>query len=131
MLREGIGLRAFGQQDPLIAFKREAYDMYDQFLGTIQHDIVHTIYHAQVMAAPQPRQMQAVHPGSGETGIRKPVRSEKHPGRNDPCWCGSGKKYKHCHMRLDVVSTQPVGAKAAPQPASGKPTAKTQRRRRR
>ena len=131
MLREGIGLRAFGQQDPLIAFKREAYDMYDQFLGAIQHDIVHAIYHAQVMAVPQPRQVQAVHPGSGETGIRKPVRSEKHPGRNDPCWCGSGKKYKHCHMRQDVVGAQPVGAKAAPQPASGRQPAKSQRRKRR
>jgi preprotein translocase subunit SecA len=131
MLREGIGLRAFGQQDPLVAFKREAYDMYDQLKGAIQHDIVHTIYHAQVMAVPQPRQMQAVHPGSSDEGARKPVRSERHPGRNDPCWCGSGKKYKHCHMRQDMAGTQPVAAKAVPQPANSKQPVKSQRRRRR
>ncbi len=131
MLREGIGLRAFGQQDPLVAFKREGHDMYDQLLGAIQHDIVHTVYHAQVMAMPQPRQMRAVHPSSGGDGdTRKPVRSEKHPGRNDPCWCGSGKKYKHCHMRQDMAARQPVGANAAPQAASDKPPVKSRRPRR-
>jgi preprotein translocase subunit SecA len=132
VLREGIGLRAFGQQDPLVAFKREAHEMYNQLLGAIQHDIIHAIYHAQLVAAPQPRPMQAVHPSnSGDSGKRKPARSEKRPGRNDPCWCGSGKKYKHCHMRQDMGATQPVEAKAAPQSASGRRPAKSRRRRRR
>ncbi len=131
VLREGIGLRAFGQQDPLVAFKREAHDMYDQLRGAIQHDIVHAIYHTQVMAVPQRRQMQAVHPSGGNDSARKPIRSEKHPGRNDPCWCGSGKKYKHCHMRQDLTAAQPVAAKAAPQPVGGKQRAKPRRQRRR
>jgi preprotein translocase subunit SecA len=130
-LREGIGLRAFGQQDPLVAFKREAYDMYNQLMGTIQHDIVHAIYHVQVVAAPQPRTMQAVHPGSGgDGGGSRPVRREKRPGRNDPCYCGSGKKYKYCHMRQDMTDTSPAEARATPQPVSGKPPAKSHRRRR-
>ncbi|UCC85783.1 MAG: SEC-C domain-containing protein [Anaerolineales bacterium] len=133
VLREGIGLRAFGQQDPLISFKREAHDMYDQLRGAIQHDIVHAIYHAQVMAMPQPRQMRAVHPSSSGDGdgARKPIRSQQQPGRNDPCWCGSGKKYKHCHMRHDATSAQPAGAQATPQPVGSQRSSKSRRRRRR
>jgi preprotein translocase subunit SecA len=134
VLREGIGLRAFGQQDPLVAFKREAHDMYDQLRGAIQHDIVHAIYHAQVMATPQPRQMQAVHPSSSEDGdgARKPVRSKQLPGRNDPCWCGSGKKYKHCHMRQDMTAEPSAATKATSQPVGdGRPTKPRRRRRRR
>ncbi len=132
VLREGIGLRAFGQQDPLVSFKREAHDMYDQLRGAIQHDIVHAVYHAQVVTAPQPRQVRALHPSSDGDGdaARRPVRSDKHPGRNDPCWCGSGKKYKQCHMRQDLAA-QPVGASPSPQAESGKGEAKSGRRRRR
>jgi len=130
VLREGIGLRAFGQQDPLVAFKREAYEMYNQLMGTIQHDIVHAIYHAQVVAAPQPRPMRAVHPGSsGDDGAGRPVRHEKRPGRNDPCYCGSGKKYKYCHMRQDIAAAPPAEAKATPQAVSDKRPAKSRRRR--
>jgi len=133
VLREGIGLRAFGQQDPLVAFKREAHEMYNQLLGAIQHDIVHAIYHAQVVTAPRPRQMRAVHPSSSGDGdgARKPVRREKRPGRNDPCWCGSGKKYKHCHMRQDMAAAQPAGAQSRPPAARSKQKAKSRRRRRR
>jgi preprotein translocase subunit SecA len=116
VLREGIGLRAYGQQDPLVAFKREAYEMYNQLLQTIQHDIVHAIYHAQFVALPQPRPMQAVHPGSdgGERPAR-PARTRAEIGRNDPCWCGSGKKYKHCHLSQDQAGLQPA---ASPPPAA-------------
>jgi preprotein translocase subunit SecA len=134
VLREGIGLRAFGQQDPLVSFKREAHEMYDQLLGAIQHDIIHAIYRAQMIAAPQPRQMRAIHPGSSGDGdgAQRPVRSEKRPGRNDLCWCGSGKKYKHCHMRQDLAAAaQPPKAAAAPQPDGSKRPAKSRRRRRR
>jgi preprotein translocase subunit SecA len=131
VLREGIGLRAFGQQDPLVAFKREAHDMYDQLRGAIQHDIVHAIYHAQVITTPQPRQMRAVHPSSGDDSTRQPVRSEKHPGRNDPCWCGSGKKYKHCHMRQDMGSAEPASAEASIGSAGTKGPTKSRRRKRR
>jgi preprotein translocase subunit SecA len=133
VLREGIGLRAFGQQDPLVAFKREAHEMYGQLLESIQHDIVHAIFHAQVAAAPQPRQMRAVHPSGGGDGPRKPARSQKRPGRNDPCWCGSGKKYKICHMRQDMESgqSQRTDAASAAQSPADKQSKPRRRRRRR
>jgi preprotein translocase subunit SecA len=111
-LREGIGLRAFGQQDPLVAFKREAYEMYARLLESIKHDIVHAIYHAQLVAVPQPRPMQAVHPGSAPERPGRPVRTRREIGRNDPCWCGSGKKYKHCHWAQDMAG----GTHRMPQP---------------
>jgi preprotein translocase subunit SecA len=136
VLREGIGLRAFGQQDPLVSFKREAYEMYNQLLGSIQHDIVHAIYHAQLVAMPQPRPMRAVHPSSSGDGGPRPARSKMTIGRNDPCWCGSNKKYKHCHMREDEASGQQAGGQAAQAretaSASGKktPHGRTRRRRR-
>jgi len=132
-LREGIGLRAFGQQDPLVAFKREAHEMYGQLLEAVQHDIVHTIYRVQLISAPQPRQMQAVHPSSGGDGssARQPIRSERRPGRNDPCWCGSGKKYKHCHMLQDTTRAQSAEAKAATPSAGAKSSTRPQRHRRR
>jgi len=120
VLREGIGLRAFGQQDPLIAYKREAHDMYQGLLGEIQHDIVQRIYHAQLR--PQPtRPMRAVRPGGAASQAPQPVRSSgDRPGRNEPCWCGSGRKYKLCHMREDQ---QGQTSPQARQQKSGKPAA--------
>ena len=136
ILREGIGLRAFGQQDPLVAFKREGYDMYNQLMGDIQQEITHAIYHAQLVSAPQPRQMRAVHPSSsGGAEAAKPIKAPKRPGRNDPCWCGSGKKYKHCHMREDELSG--TTGEAQPQPkqsrqaAGAKPARQRTRRKKR
>jgi preprotein translocase subunit SecA len=114
-LREGIGLRAVGQQDPLVAFKKDAFEMYNQLKEEIKEEVVHKIYHTTVVReAPQPRNVQAIHPnaaaaGQAETpGATKsapvPVRVQKTLGRNDLCYCGSGKKYKHCHMKSDMLS---------------------------
>ncbi len=98
-LREGIGLRAFGQQDPLVAYKREAHEMYEELIAAISRDIVYAIYHAQMVARPTlPTRMQT---NRSDGGAAQPARAAKTPGRNDPCWCGSGKKYKHCHLRAD------------------------------
>ncbi|MDX1522438.1 MAG: preprotein translocase subunit SecA, partial [Anaerolineae bacterium] len=136
-LRQGIGLRAVGQQDPLVAFKKDAYEMYGQFQAAIQEEVVQKIYHIAVIKeeAPRPRNLQANHPDAaaasrmqaqaqagtaGATeGASAPVRVQKMPGRNDPCYCGSGKKYKHCHMKLDAMggngaSNQKVATKTAP-----------------
>jgi preprotein translocase subunit SecA len=111
-LREGIGLRAFGQQDPLVAYKREAHEMYEELVSTISHDVVYNIYHAQFMARPtMPQRMQT---NRGDGGAPQPARSSKTPGRNDPCWCGSGKKYKQCHMRADQGRESAPAAGAAP-----------------
>ncbi len=82
-MRQGIGLRAVGQQDPLVVYKREGHALFDALLGSIQHDVAHSIYHVGIAKEP-PRQKAPVAVG------------KKKVGRNDPCPCGSGKKYKHC-----------------------------------
>jgi len=81
-MRRGIGLRAVGQQNPLVVYKREGHALFEALLSSIQHDVVHTIYHVSVTKEP-PRKKQAVLAG-------------KKVSRNAPCPCGSGKKYKHC-----------------------------------
>jgi preprotein translocase subunit SecA len=87
-LRQGIGLRAVGQEQPLIVYKREGHAYFEALLASIQHDVVHTIYH--VGLAKEAPQMK-------ETAAKKEaVPVGKKVGRNDPCPCGSGKKYKHC-----------------------------------
>jgi preprotein translocase subunit SecA len=123
-LREGIGLRAFAQQDPLIAYKREASEMYADLIESISRDVVTAIYHAQLVMRPlvPVRQMQTNRGDGGAAA--QPARRQKTPGRNDPCWCGSGRKYKNCHMRADQGRGEaPVTAgasAAAAQPVRGK-----------
>ena len=116
-LREGIGLRAFGQQDPLVAYKREAHAMFEELNATIQRDVVAALFRAQLVSAPaatvDPARLRTNR--SDDAGPRTPVRAKAKDrvGRNDPCWCGSGKKYKHCHMKQDhEVQGAPVGAGA-------------------
>ena len=112
VLREGIGLRAFGKEDPLVAFRREAYEMYQFLLGQIRTRVVHTLFAAPMtipIGRPR-RRMRADRAGvrragqaaTSSAGAAPPPA--KRPGRNDPCWCGSGKKYKHCHMREDMAA---------------------------
>ena len=93
-LRAGIGLRAMGQRDPLTEYQREGYDMFTDMVGSVKHDAVRYLFHVE-LAKPktQPRTVAASPTG---TGPRKPAKSDK-IGRNDPCPCGSGKKYKRCH----------------------------------
>ena len=114
-MRRGIGLRAYSQRDPLDEFKREAYGMFDELKATIRHDVTHTIFRVTVAREPapaRPRRMLESRPemaavGGGVAaatatataggGQGQPVRAGPKVGRNDPCWCGSGKKYKRCH----------------------------------
>jgi len=105
-LRTGIGLRAFGQRDPLVEFKREGHHMFQQLTKAIEHEITHAIFHAELVretAAPRPMRQMLTHRGDGQAQ-RRPARGAPttHLGRNDPCHCGSGKKYKLCHMRQDM-----------------------------
>lgn len=81
-LRQGIGLRAVGQEQPLVVYKREGHASFEALLAGIQHDVAHRIYHVGI-AKEAPKKKEAVMAG-------------KKVGRNDPCPCGSGKKYKHC-----------------------------------
>ena len=100
-LRQGIGLRGYGQKDPLVEYKNEAFTMFEKLIGTIDDEVVHTIYKIQVQSSvPHEHipQNQVENIPAEEVSSSKPVQnSNKKPGRNDPCWCGSGKKYKKCH----------------------------------
>jgi len=100
-MRQGIGLQAYGQKDPLIAYKTEGYRMFQSLLGHLQHDIAHQIYHVEIVRPMRPRPMEeAVTNRTDDGEERKPKRAlakSQKIGRNDPCFCGSGKKYKNCH----------------------------------
>jgi preprotein translocase subunit SecA len=150
-LREGIGLQAFAQVDPVVAYKRESFEMYNELLEAIRSDTVKAVFSvalqkeqpvaaqapaatgqltaqaangqsgataangqpaAQPAAAPRPKQLANIVP---QTPIARNIRTNKDAavpqtvkksgpqlGRNDPCWCGSGKKYKACHMASDA-----------------------------
>jgi preprotein translocase subunit SecA len=134
-LREGIGLRAYGQIQPIVAYKKEAHAMYTELLESIESDIVHAIYKVDVVRQQQParRVMQTNRSDNGAS--QQPARrSGPTIGRNDPCWCGSGKKYKHCHMQSDRTGeAAPQQRAAAPQPAgkaaAGQSQAASKRRR--
>ena len=126
-LRQGIGLRAYGQQDPLVAFQKDAFVMYEELRADVQEEVVRKIYHppAIIKETMRPRNVQALHPDAGAASQataetpgatrqnQTPVRVQKIPGRNDPCHCGSGKKYKHCHMKLDLEGGNGHAAQAA------------------
>ncbi len=100
-LREGIGLRAYGQHDPLIEYQREAYEMFQGMVARIQEDTVHYLFKIQ-LSPKKPQRKSAfrnvIAGGDGaDDGPRQPYRRKgKKIGRNDPCPCGSGKKYKKC-----------------------------------
>ena len=117
-LRHSIGLHAAGQRDPLVMYKKQSRDYFDELLGRIQHDITHTIYRVtltensndQRQHAPPARPLTAAGAAflSRETavtavGAQHRARAEqpaaRKVGRNDPCPCGSGRKYKKCHGR--------------------------------
>jgi len=111
-LRQGVWLRAFGQRDPLIEYRYEAYEMFQEMIRSIQEEVVRLLYHLKVSRAPE-REMAATPTASlkqenagamneakgtaKEAAVvkKKPVTVKK-VGRNDPCPCGSGKKYKKC-----------------------------------
>ena len=91
-LREGIGLRGYGQRDPLVEYKNEAFTLFETLMASIDSEIVHRIFKVQVQLAPQPASISPTHSPSNQSPIT-PVKL----GRNDPCPCGSGKKWKKCH----------------------------------
>lgn len=95
-LREGIGLRAYGQKDPVIEYKFEAYEMFNNMISSIQDDSVRYLFRVNLVPAQPREQRVTVENRSGDDGTRQPVRKEQQVGRNEPCTCGSGKKYKKC-----------------------------------
>ncbi len=115
MLREGIGLRAIGQQNPLVAYQKEAFETFQDMMASIQTGIVRSLFTVPSAAqsrsqrrAPRPKTQLTFRAGGGSRGASnaapQPHKATRKVGRNDPCWCGSGKKYKSCHMREDLVT---------------------------
>jgi preprotein translocase subunit SecA len=115
-LRQGVGLVAYGQRDPLVQYKNDAYNLFEALKKNIEHDIVHTVYKVTLVqqVAPQPiaQEVQTNRAPDAEpvrtgrparvghtarAGQAARPRAAAKVGRNDPCPCGSGKKYKHCH----------------------------------
>jgi preprotein translocase subunit SecA len=97
-MRQGIGLQAYGQKDPLVSYKREGFSMFESLLTNIEYDTTHKIYFANVQRTVQPAQPRNLITNQPvETGNATQRRKQKKVGRNDPCPCGSGKKYKLCH----------------------------------
>ncbi|MDU4959279.1 MAG: preprotein translocase subunit SecA [Sporomusaceae bacterium] len=95
-LRQGIGLRAYGQKNPLIEYKIEAYDMFQQMIETIQEDVVRYLFRVNIITRPEDHLQQAhASHGEEEAAAKQPAHASN-IGRNDLCPCGSGKKYKHC-----------------------------------
>lgn len=95
-LKEGIGLRAYGQQDPVQAYQVEGYDMFLQLINSIKEDTVRYILNANVKNLPEREQVAEAVTTNQEEAVRKPIVKENKIGRNDMCPCGSGKKYKKC-----------------------------------
>jgi len=97
-LREGISLRAIGQKDPVVEFRFEAFEMFDEMIKRIQEDTIKIILHANVENMPQRERVakEMYESAPSDTPVRKPVVKTQKVGRNDPCPCGSGKKYKKC-----------------------------------
>ena len=137
-LREGIGLQAFAQVDPLVAYKREAFNMYSELMNDIRSDVVKAVLTIQVqrqqqqavtatqnaegtasapitasskgqVKLPEPtpiaRNIRTNRDGGNGTAVQTVRKTGPEVGRNDPCWCGSGKKYKNCHMNSDRAAT--------------------------
>ncbi len=130
-LKEGIGLRGYGQRDPLIEYKKESFDMFQDLMERIEGESVHTLFLARIqtreeqereLASRREAEAQAMRDyeremerrkqkqarelrfsgGDAPAAVATVVRSEEKVGRNDPCPCGSGKKYKKCHGATDA-----------------------------
>jgi preprotein translocase subunit SecA len=114
-LKQGIGLVGYGQKDPLVEYKKESFDMFQAMLDRIDTSTVRSLFNLQVVSEQEPTELQrrraarrtsmnftgpnqGAAPAGEEAGKTKPVvRDQPKVGRNDPCPCGSGKKYKKCH----------------------------------
>ena len=103
-LRQGIGLQAYGQRDPKVEYKMQAYEMFDSMIAAIQETTLRLLYHVRLEQKAEREQVaQVTGTNKDESGPKKPVqRVEKKVYPNDPCPCGSGKKYKQCCGRKPI-----------------------------
>ncbi len=106
-MKEGIGLRGYAQQNPLVEYQKEGFTMFEELMSTMQHDVVEKAFSVQVrreqdveqiQQQPKPQRVVMSHGGETQTSQPEPAKRDVDKvGRNDPCPCGSGKKYKRCH----------------------------------
>lgn len=105
-LRQSIGLRAYGQNNPLVEYQTEGYKMFEEMVGAIEYEVTRLFMKAEIRQNVQREQVstgEAVQPTTGDAKENSNTSAKKQPvhvnkvGRNDPCLCGSGKKYKNCH----------------------------------
>lgn len=105
-LRQSIGLRAYGQNNPLVEYQTEGYKMFEEMVGAIEYEVTRLFMKAEIRQNVQREQVstgEAVQPTTGDAKENSNTSAKKQPvhvnkvGRNDPCPCGSGKKYKNCH----------------------------------
>ena len=107
-LKQGIGLRAYAQHDPVVAYKAEGYEMFQSMIASIREETIRRLFLVELRPAQEvKRQKVAKETGTSDTASgqvkAQPVRKEKKAGPNDPCPCGSGKKYKKCCMQKDKM----------------------------
>ena len=96
-LRQGIGLQSLGQRDPLVEYKLSAYQMFDDMIAGITEETVQMIYHVRIQRPVEREQtVKITGTNKDDSAKRAPVKKKKEPSPNDPCPCGSGKKYKQC-----------------------------------
>lgn len=98
-LKRGIGLRSYGQRDPVVEYRIEGFDMFDAMVESICEDTIRLLFTIQVKKEEEPKREQILKPertnvSDGSVSATRTV--DKKPGPNDPCPCGSGKKYKKC-----------------------------------
>ena len=108
-LKQGISLRAYGQHDPVVAYKEEGYQMFQAMITAIREETIRRVFLVRLQPKEEVKRVK-VAKETGAAGAadsvqkKQPVRTEKKAGPNDPCPCGSGKKYKKCCMQKDKTS---------------------------
>ena len=108
-LKQGIGLRAYAQHDPVVAYKAEGYEMFQAMISAIREETVRRLFLVQIRSNQEVKRQKVAKEtsavGTADSVVKKqPVRKDKKAGPNDPCPCGSGKKYKKCCMQKDKAA---------------------------
>ena len=108
-LKQGIVLRAYGQSDPVVEYKREGFEMFEAMIASIREEVVRRLFAAQVRPQQELKREKVAkitsEGGAGDKTVKKqPAVKKVKVGRNDPCPCGSGKKYKNCCLDKDLNS---------------------------
>ncbi len=113
-LKQGITLRAYAQEDPVVAYKREGYEMFEAMINAMKEETVRRLFLVRLKTDEEVRREKvakemATNSTSDKTVKKQPVRKERKIGPNDPCPCGSGKKYKKCCMSKDLEAARKNG----------------------